>query len=258
MVLSLLLLATALATPAAAGDWEALGTRQVNFVGDRDTIVVGGSEGRFNSIRLEVDKGNLEMFDIVVEFGDGTRFSPATRFRFEQGSYSREIDLPGDARVIKRVTFFYKSTLRKGRAKLTLWGRQATPVAPVAPVNPEPVPPEPVRPPPIEARWEALGERQVKFRGEKDTIVVTAKEGLFTAIKLEIDDGDLEMYNVVVTFGDGSKFSPETRFNFDQGSRSRTIDLPGNARFIRKVEFYYRSKVAKGHARLRLWGRHAN
>ena len=53
------------------------------------------------------------------------------------------------------------------------------------------------------------------------TITVTAKEGRFDAIKLDIDDGDLEMWNVVVTFGDRSKFSPDTRWNFDQGSRSR-------------------------------------
>ena len=104
--------------------------------------------------------------------------------------------------------------------------------------------------------WEKLGSRQVNFVGDKDTIVVTAAEGLFTAIKLDVDKGDLEMYDVVVTFGDGSKFSPETRFAFDQGTRSRSIDLPGDARIIKKVAFFYRSKLRKGHATVTLFGHH--
>ncbi len=63
------------------------------------------------------------------------------------------------------------------------------------------------------------------------------------------------MYNVKVTFGDGSSFSPQTRLVFAQGAWSRVIDLPGNARRIRKVEFWYRSRGARtGRARVQLFG----
>ncbi|MCC6621070.1 MAG: hypothetical protein IT385_07430 [Deltaproteobacteria bacterium] len=238
-------------TSASAGDWERLGERKVAFMGDKDVIEVTAKEGRFNAIRLDVDEGDLEMYNVVVHFGDGSSFSPDTRWNFDQGTRSRIIDLPGDARFINRVVFHYRSKLKlKGRATLTLFGRH--PDAAPAPV---PVaPPEPVPAP--EARWEKLGQRQVKFVGDKDTIPVTYKEGRFTAIRFDIDDGDLEMFNVVVHFGNGEKFSPDTRWNFDQGSRSRVIDLPGEARFVKKVDFYYRSKIKKGRATINLYGRH--
>ena len=129
-------------------------------------------------------------------------------------------------------------------ATLSLFGRHPS----AAPDAPPPVK--------VEPRWDRLGSREVKFRGERDAIAVTAAEGRFVAIKLEVDDGDLELYDVVVTFGDGDKFSPATRFAFDQNSRSRSIDLPGGARVIKKVEFFYRSKLARGHANMTLWGLH--
>lgn len=120
---SLLLSSACASSRAAPGDWDRLGSRQVNFVGDRDTIVVTASEGRFDAIRLDVDRGDLEMYDVVVTFGNGETFSPQTRYVFDDGTRSRVIDLPGGARFIRKVDFFYRSKLRDGRAKLTLHGR---------------------------------------------------------------------------------------------------------------------------------------
>jgi hypothetical protein len=108
--------------------------------------------------------------------------------------------------------------------------------------------------PAMRADWELLGSRRVSFRAEKDVIAVTGREGLFKAIKLEVEGGNLEMYNVRVTFGDGESFSPETRFEFREGSWSRTIDLPGKARIIRKIEFWYRSELKRGRATVRVFG----
>jgi hypothetical protein len=119
---------------------------------------------------------------------------------------------------------------------------------------PAPAAPQPT---PAVARgdWELLGARRVSFRAEKDVIGVTAREGLFTAIKLEVEGGTLEMYNVRITFGDGETFSPETRFVFREGTWSRTIDLPGKARVIRKIEFWYRSELKRGRATVRVYGK---
>ncbi len=100
-----------------------------------------------------------------------------------------------------------------------------------------------------------LGVRQVNFVGDKDTIGVTNSRGRFRRIKLHVSGSPLEMYNVRVTFGDGSHFSPKTRLSFAQGGWTRTIDLPGNARVIRKVEFWYRSVGRRsGKARVQLFG----
>ena len=41
----------------AAQGWERLGTRVVDFGGDRDQINVGANEGRFREIMFEADGG---------------------------------------------------------------------------------------------------------------------------------------------------------------------------------------------------------
>jgi hypothetical protein len=104
--------------------------------------------------------------------------------------------------------------------------------------------------------WELLGSRRVEFRAERDVIKVTGHEGVFTAIKLEVDGGNLDMYNIRVVFGNGEVFSPDTRIEFREGSWSRTIDLPGNKRVIRRIEFLYRSELKRGRATIRAYGRH--
>jgi len=103
--------------------------------------------------------------------------------------------------------------------------------------------------------WELLGTRRVSFAVERDVIEVGVREGVFNALKVEVVDGDLEMFNIRVTFGDGSTWSPNTRLNFVQGSRSRTIDLPGAARVVRRVEFFYHSRLRRGRATIHLFGR---
>ena len=64
------------------------------------------------------------------------------------------------------------------------------------------------------AEWYKLGSRNIDFKTDTDTIAVGAKEGRFTALKFDIDRANIEMYNIVVTFGNGEKFSPQTRIHF--------------------------------------------
>jgi hypothetical protein len=105
------------------------------------------------------------------------------------------------------------------------------------------------------ADWELLGTRRVSFTLDHDAMIVGARAGGFTALKIEVGGGDLEMYNIKVTFGNGQSFSPDTRLSFAQGSWSRTIDLPGPVRIVRRVDFWYRSRLRRGEATVRLFGR---
>ena len=88
--------------------------------------------------------------------------------------------------------------------------------------------------------WELLGRKEVSFIVERDTIEVGRAEGRFHALKLVVEGAPVEMRDIRVTFGDGSTFHPETRLNFAPNSVSRTIDLPGRERVIRKIDFLYR------------------
>lgn len=105
------------------GDWIKLGERWVDGAHDRDIIPVGAREGRYRRIMLVVEHSALEMFDLVVTFGDGTQFSPPTRHVFSPETRSRVIDLPGDARVVRSVEFRYGNLPGGGRAQMELWAK---------------------------------------------------------------------------------------------------------------------------------------
>ena len=100
-----------------------LGERYVNGGADHDVIGVGRADGRFNSIMIVVENAPVEIFDMVVTFGDNERFEPKTRLVFGADSSSRKIDLPGGGRFIKRVDFRYGNLVAGTRAKVELWGR---------------------------------------------------------------------------------------------------------------------------------------
>jgi hypothetical protein len=105
-------------------------------------------------------------------------------------------------------------------------------------------------------QWVDLGSRKVNFGLDRDVIEVTYADGTFTAIKLEVTDGALNMHRCVVHFKNGTSQEVELRHNFGKGSESRVIDLAGNRRFISKIEFWYDSKNAQlRRATLTVWGR---
>ncbi len=225
-----LALALSVAPDAVRAQWELLGSRRVNYAVDRDVIQVGAVEGQFNAVRIDVNQGDLEMFNLRLVFGDGDTWSPDTRITFRQGSRSRMIDLPGAARVVRRVEFLYRSRARRGYASVQLYGRRAG----------GPVPAPAPAPTPGADGWEPLGTRTVDFRVNHDVIGARG-QGKFRQVRLVVEGGDLEMFDVVITFANGEKWSPATRLRFDQHTRSRVIDLPGAARTINRIAFYYRS-----------------
>lgn len=107
-----------------------------------------------------------------------------------------------------------------------------------------------------ERAWDKLGERRVLLSRDRDVIPVTFLQGRFRRLMVVVRGSALEMHDIVVTFGNGERFSPATRLVFAEDSRSRVIDLPGTKRVIKKVEFTYRSRNAlTGFAEVELWGK---
>jgi hypothetical protein len=101
-----------------------LGQRQANLKMDRDRIDVGRSQGLFRELRFTVRGAPLEMHEMVVTFANGSQFKPALKLHFDEKTSSRNIDLPGDRRVIKSVDFAYRSANRReGTATVMLYGR---------------------------------------------------------------------------------------------------------------------------------------
>ncbi len=105
--------------------------------------------------------------------------------------------------------------------------------------------------------WELLGSRVINYGVERDEILVTRAEGLFTAIQLRVKRSPINMHKMSVHYGNGEVDEIELRENFRAGSESRIIDLPGNKRVIKKVVLWYDTKnLANDRGVVELWGRH--
>ena|ERR1700684_3990409 len=102
-----------------------------------------------------------------------------------------------------------------------------------------------------------LGERWVHGGGQEvhEAITGLRGDGAFSSIMLVVENAPVEMYNVVVTFGDGQRWEPGTRLTFGPNSTSREIPLPGGVRHLRRVDFVFGNIPGDGRAKVELWGR---
>jgi hypothetical protein len=109
----------------------------------------------------------------------------------------------------------------------------------------------------LKGPWEILGMRKINYSLDRDEIIVTRAEGVFTALKVKVKKAPINMQKLVVTFGNGEVEELELRNNFAAGSESRVIDLPGNKRVIKKIVFWYDTKnIANRKGIVEVWGRH--
>lgn len=105
--------------------------------------------------------------------------------------------------------------------------------------------------------WELLGVKKVDYALDRDEVLVTSREGLFTGIKIRVKRSPINLHKIVVHYGNGQVDEIEVRSNIPAGGETRVIDLPGNRRVIQKVVFWYDTKnLARGKALVELWGKH--
>ena len=103
--------------------------------------------------------------------------------------------------------------------------------------------------------WTLVTQRNIDFSSDRESINVDS-ERRFRAIRLAVKGGPVEIGNIVVTFGDGSTFSPQVRSEFKEGAESREIDLPGDARRIQRIDLAARSTSKReGKATIMVYGR---
>jgi hypothetical protein len=240
--------------------WVMLGETTVNGHRkvDHDTIAVGKQEGRFDKLTLVVEDSDLEMVDFTVNFGKGEAWHPPVSHYFREGQRTRLLEFPESAwgntsRSIKTISFAYRNLPGGGRARVQVWGFRTSQATTAAP----PPPPAPV----WDSRgWVALGEREVNGHGkmDQDRIDVGRLEGKFSKLTLVVENNDLELMGLAVTFDHGKAYQAPVNHYFREGQRSRAIDLPdnvwGDGRFIKTIELAYRNLPGGGHAHVRIFG----
>ena len=105
--------------------------------------------------------------------------------------------------------------------------------------------------------WEKLGTRPVDHRLDKDVIMVGARKGGFSKLKIEVRGGAVNMHKMIITYKNGTKENVALRHNFGPKSGSRVIDIRGGKRVIQKITFLYDTKgITPGKAVVHVFGRH--
>ncbi len=105
--------------------------------------------------------------------------------------------------------------------------------------------------------WEIIGTRNVNYELDKDEIIATRLEGIFTAIQVRVKNAPIHMQKLELQYGNGEIQEIDLRNNFAANSESKVIDLPGNKRVIKRAVFWYDTKdIAERKGVVELWGRH--
>jgi hypothetical protein len=112
-------------TPNVVPDgFQLLGRREVNFGIDRDAIEVNRAAGPLRQLLITAKMNPVEVFAIRVVFESGAAFDADVRERLFVGRDRLTLDLPGDARKVREVTFRYRKLNNAvRRAVVELWGR---------------------------------------------------------------------------------------------------------------------------------------
>ncbi len=92
------------------GGWVLLGQRDVDAKLDRDVIRVARHSGRYSRLRVHVLRHDIELRDLTIEYGNGSKEAWSISRRVRDEETGPEFDLKGDSRNIRQITITYRST----------------------------------------------------------------------------------------------------------------------------------------------------
>jgi hypothetical protein len=237
-----------------AREWVRLGDRNVGFLGDHDSIHVGRHDGKFVRLKLLVRRNDIMLNSVKVIFGNGEVEVIAFQQHIRDGGEA-VIPLPHgwhEGRFIREVELHYHSRPDfRGEALAELWGQEDDDHE--APMHHAGAPMHNGG-----SDWVRLGDRNVGFLSDHDSIHVGGREGKFVRLKLLVRRNDIMLNSVKVIFGNGEvEVIPFQQHIHDGGEA--VIPLPHGfreGRFIREVELHYHSRPDfRGEALAELWGK---
>ncbi len=190
----------------------------------REVINVDGREGAFRAFRFEVRQSDVEVLDLRIVYGNGQTEDVRVRQSFRAGSSSRVIELGSPRRALRQIIINF---VAKGPARIAFFGIQGSGGGGGGGGG--------------AGEWVRLGCKDVRFLIDRDTLKVGRGEGRFSAIRLRVRRAPVEIFNLRITFANGSRMEVPVREFFPAGGGSRPIDLPGNNRGIDRIEMIYRS-----------------
>lgn len=108
----------------------------------------------------------------------------------------------------------------------------------------------------IEEGWDLLGEQKVNFVRDKDAIEVNSSNK-FTVIKFKVEDREVRLNNLKITLENGDVIQPALDDVIPADQYSRDITVATEGRYIKKIEFTYRTtgNVLRGRANILVFGK---
>jgi hypothetical protein len=112
------------AATTVSAQWRRIGSKEVDYRADHDTINVGVYKGDFRRIQLRVQRAPVRFQRVVVNFRNGGTQELNFRDLIRAGGQTRAIDLTGNERVISSIDLWYESaSLGRRKAVVSVWGR---------------------------------------------------------------------------------------------------------------------------------------
>ena len=91
---------------------------------------------------------------------------------------------------------------------------------------------------------------------DHDTITVPPGSKTLSKLLIVVRMNDLELYDIKVTFENGNDFDAKFRGRFLANRDTQIIDLPGQERRVRRIDFRYRSLLRTARrAEVEIWGK---
>lgn len=215
-------IAALLATPAFA-DWDRVGSVEVDYRLERNTQY-GNFGGPVERVQLRASGNDVACRTITAQFGNGT-VRDIWRGTLREGR-PVNIDMPGDARNLRRLDFTCRATGRSARVEIFAdtrgWGGGGGWRPPIGPGRP------PVQQPGWNDNdWIALGSARFATR-EGETTVDGANGRHFQQVGLRARGSDAQCRAVVIRFTNGEKVSlPVNGGQMMREGRLYPVELPG-------------------------------
>jgi hypothetical protein len=105
--------------------WELLGETKVNFIKDKDEILVDSTK-KYTQIRFKVEDREIKLEEVKVYFSNGDKLEPNLAEPIKPAEFSRDVDLSYEGKAIHKIQFKYRTTgnILKGRAAILVFGKK--------------------------------------------------------------------------------------------------------------------------------------
>jgi hypothetical protein len=182
-----------------------------------DVFQIRPEDRRIRSMRIQAEEGSADVRSLLVNYADGGQERVRVRQTLRDGEKSALFRL-NEPRPVKSIEISY---LPRGSVTLVL----------LADSRRRPV-----------VEWKELGCKSVGFLVDRDVIRIDT-EDRFRALRLKSSGFAIRLEEMGVRYGNGVRDRYVIQTTIPSNGRTGQIDLRGESRRIREIDFIYSSGV---------------